>query len=140
MVRYIIDIGRLERVGVSGLVTTLEDDCYSGHGAGVNNPAMVAVSCVGPIVPGGYTMGCAIDTPLHGPVVIPLTPDATNEMYGRGDFLIHGDSIAHAGQQAASLGCIIADRATREELESAIQAGDNRLQVVVTSPTPRWAS
>ena len=41
---------------------------------------------------------------------MPLIPSPTNEMFGRSEFLIHGDSLEHPG--AASEGCIILPRFT----------------------------
>lgn len=41
-------------------------------------------------------------------------PDSSNEMYGRGGFLIHGDlADAAKRQHRASLGCIIVPRLIR---------------------------
>jgi len=82
----------------------------------------------GPIPRGRYTIGAVefadVDGP-HGPFVLPLTPAAANEMFGRTGFLIHGDSIEHPG--FASRGCIILARPTREAIA---QSGDADLEVV----------
>lgn len=98
---------------------------YAGNGEGKNNPAMQHVHDVGPLPRGVYTIGQPHDTPNHGPFVLDLTPDPTNEMHGRGGFLIHGDSIRAPG--TASQGCIILARAVRERIAA---SDDKRLEVV----------
>jgi hypothetical protein len=89
---------------------------YSGHDAGVNNPDMQEVHEIGPIPCGTYTINPPQDTPKHGPFVLALTPDPTNNMFGRDGLLIHGDSVHYAGQHQASHGCIILARAIREKI------------------------
>lgn len=93
---------------------------YAGHGAGVDNPADEAIPDEGPIPEGTYQMGAWFndlepsppDTAEHkGPIVCHLTPEPGTNDYGRSGFMIHGDSVVHPGQ--ASLGCAIADHATR---------------------------
>ncbi len=85
---------------------------YSGAGEGKNNPAMETVRDVGPIPKGCYFVGPPHDTAEHGPFVLTLTPDPSNEMHGRAGFLVHGDSKANPG--TASKGCIILRRSVRE--------------------------
>jgi hypothetical protein len=106
----------------------VEECGYSGFEDGKNNPALQDKVDLGPIPRGHYTIGpvefADTDGP-HGPFVLPLNPDPANEMFGRCGFLIHGDSIAHAG--CASHGCIIFPRAIREAIA---QSGDPELQVV----------
>ena len=101
---------------------------YSGFEDGKNNPAKQDEPDLGPIPQGRYTIGPVefenTDGP-HGPFVLPLIPDAGNEMFGRSGFLIHGDSLADPGN--ASRGCIILPRETREEMA---QSGDFVLEVV----------
>lgn len=87
---------------------------YSGYGIGRNNPIMQNVRNVGPIPRGHYIAGTPRDTETHGPYVIPLTPDPTNEMFGRSAFLVHGDSISAPG--TASHGCIILPRMARQRI------------------------
>jgi len=82
----------------------------------------------GPIPAGRYTIGTPFDSPEHGPFGIPLTPDPTNQEFGRGGFMIHGDSIANPG--CASTGCIIMPYMTRITIWD---SRDHRLQVV-----PKW--
>ena len=102
---------------------------YSGFPPdGKNNPSAQAEPNIGPIPCGMYTIGLpeCVNTPgPHGPFVLPLTPDPSNEMFGRSGFLCHGDSIAHAG--SASHGCLIFPRQIREAIAG---SGDDRLRVV----------
>jgi len=65
------------------------------------------------------------NSPTHGPYAMHLTPDPTNMMYGRSEFMMHGNSLEHPG--AASEGCVIMPRPTRELVWS---SGDHRLLVV----------
>jgi hypothetical protein len=88
---------------------------YSGKGPDKNNPAMESVRGLGPIPVGIYNMELPpVDTETHGPCVIWLTPDPSNDMLGRSGFGIHGDSFTHMGQ--ASEGCIILPRFARERM------------------------
>jgi hypothetical protein len=98
---------------------------YSGFGPHKNDPTAVALHDAGPICPGLYTIGKPYDSAHVGPFALPLIPDATNEMWGRGDFKMHGDSKTAPG--TASHGCIIQARATRAAVAA---SGDTRLQVV----------
>ena len=97
---------------------------YSGAGAGKNNPDDQAIHNVGPIPRGSYTINAPQDTVTHGPYVLPLTPDTSNEMFGRTGFLMHGDSVIRPG--TASEGCIIMPRNIRQQVWS---SGDTRLTV-----------
>ncbi len=88
---------------------------YSGCDEGKNNPSMQAVHDRGPIPQGEWKIvGPPINTPDHGPYVLRLTPAALTKTFGRGGFLMHGDSTEHPG--CASKGCIIMSRATRERV------------------------
>ncbi|CAF1121418.1 unnamed protein product [Adineta ricciae] len=78
---------------------------YSGNGEGLNNPNKESVRCVGPI-----------------PKV--LTPSPSNIMYGRSDFLIHGDNKKN--DYSASKGCIVVEPNARRK----ISIGD---KIVVTT-------
>jgi type VI secretion system (T6SS) effector TldE1-like protein len=99
---------------------------YAGHGKGFNNPALQHVPFVGPLPRGLYTIGSPIERhPRLGYYVLPLTPDASNQMFGRGDFFIHGDAEEHPGN--ASEGCIVQEQAPRKAVAA---SGDHRLQVV----------
>jgi type VI secretion system (T6SS) effector TldE1-like protein len=100
---------------------------YSGHGPGVNNPAMQDVPNVGPIPQGRWEIGDAVDSPTLGPVAMPLTPNIGTETFGRGGFWCHGDAVEFAGLQEASHGCIILPRSVRVEISS---DWDDDLEVV----------
>jgi hypothetical protein len=100
---------------------------YSGHGDGVNNPALQSESNVGPIPQGQWSIGEAVDDPKLGPIAMPLTPNIGTETFGRGGFFIHGDSIEFAGLEEASHGCIILSRQIRLQINS---DQDKELQVV----------
>ena len=106
-------------VGYSGY-----DDPETGQD-GKNNPELENVPDVGPIPVGQYSIGYPVDTVTHGPFVLPLTPDATNQMFGRTGFLIHGDSVVEPG--TASRGCIIMARQVRNDVAN---SGDHSLQVI----------
>jgi hypothetical protein len=104
---------------------------YSGYDnpttgqRGKNNPELQSVVGVGPIPVGKYFIGAPYYSKTHGPLVLPLTPDPGNEMFGRSEFLIHGESREHPG--AASLGCIILNLDVRQEVDS---SGDKLLHVI----------
>jgi hypothetical protein len=95
---------------------------YAGHGEGKNNPAMQNVEGVGPLPCGGYAIGEPIDKSNTGPFSLPLIPDATNEMFGRSGFYMHGGlsepftepdgKVIQPGQE--SDGCTIFPREIRE--------------------------
>lgn len=100
---------------------------YSGHGEGVNNPAMQAVHEAGPIPEGRYTIGLPYDTAEHGPHVMRLTPLKETETFGREGFLIHGDLVSAPGKRLASHGCIVLGRSVRVAITA---SGDRLLEVV----------
>jgi hypothetical protein len=54
-----------------------------------------------------------------------LQPASTNQMYGRGGFIIHGDN--KTGNQSASEGCPILNKDIRNEIGD---SGDNAFKVV----------
>jgi Protein of unknown function (DUF2778) len=87
---------------------------YSGSlsKGGKNDPSKQCEKDIGPIPQGLYTVG--LPGPGPSPYSLRLTPDPSNDMCGRGDFLIHGDSISHPGN--ASEGCIILSRSEREAI------------------------
>lgn len=90
---------------------------------GVNNPDMQGVEGVGPLPVGLYTRGTVIMQSHLGPFAIPLVPDPSNDMLGRGGFYMHGDTTPSGN---ASKGCIIMPRAVREGFYTSSEA----LQVV----------
>ena len=96
---------------------------YSGMGVYRNDPTAEDRPNEGPIPRGTYTIGEPHDTQTHGPFVMRLTPDPSDDMHGRAGFLIHGDNQTHT----ASQGCIILARPIREQVW---QSGDTELEVV----------
>lgn len=98
---------------------------YAGAGAGKNNPDMQHVKNTGPLPRGRYTIGPPEEGTGHGPYVLRLTPFPSNSMWGRGRFLIHGDSVSAPG--TASLGCICAPPLARHAVW---ESGDHVLEVV----------
>lgn len=98
---------------------------YAGRDAGKNNPAMQNVKGIGPLPVGWYTMQPPKDDAVVGKYAIALTPDPTNEMFGRNSFFWHGDSSEHPG--FASHGCIVSPHFVRVQ---AWTSGDYRVQVV----------
>jgi Protein of unknown function (DUF2778) len=97
---------------------------YSGHGDGLNNPAMQNIHDVGPIPQGTWTIGPPHDPPDHlGPLAMPLTHISGND-FGRSAFFIHGDNAA--GDHSASDGCIIMSHAIRQQIAD---SDDRDLQV-----------
>jgi hypothetical protein len=81
---------------------------------GRNNPALQGVPCVGPLPVGTYTLGTPVEGSHLGPFAIPLIPDPANDMLGRGDFYLHGDSVESPGD--ASEGCIIQSHTVRSSV------------------------
>jgi type VI secretion system (T6SS) effector TldE1-like protein len=113
---------------------------YSGHWDGSppaggpndhrNKPADQSLSDLGPIPAGRYTIGPAHDDPHgKGPIVMALTPDAANRMFGRSAFLIHGDR-APPRSGTASNGCIILDHDSRQSIAA---SADRVLEVVAVA-------
>lgn len=115
---------RLTHVDGSGRVTNAGTG-YSGNGEGLNNPAMQHVLNVGPIPQGTYDIGQQRDSPNTGRGILPLTPQAGTDTYGRDSFQIHGDNSQ--GNQSASRGCMIFNRNVRDQISN---SGDNVLRVV----------
>ena len=101
---------------------------YSGNGPQMNDPASQGVKDHGPIPQGTYTIGPPEQDPVTGPVSMRLQPAAGNEMFGRGDFLLHGDTAAM--NHTASDGCIILPHPARLTVAAAVLGGDNQLTVV----------
>ena len=97
---------------------------YSGHGEGLNNPSMCNVHDVGPLPQGKYSIGPAADNPHVGLFAMRLTPDPSNEMFGRAGFFLHGDNPQM--NHTASDGCIILANPIRRDIAG---SGDNQLVV-----------
>ena len=103
---------------------------YSGAGEGKNNPEMQSVRNVGPIPQGDWTItGPSINTADHGPYVLRLTPKNETQTFGRGGFLVHGESKSAPG--TASHRGVIIPRTVREQVWN---SGDRGLQLVAEMP------
>lgn len=100
---------------------------YSGNGPGLNNSSMQNVKMHGPLPQGKYTIQLPSSHPKLGPIAMALEPDPDNEMFGRGDFFLHGDNAEM--NHTASDGCIILPRDVRIAIAGAVLAGDNQLEV-----------
>lgn len=99
---------------------------YSGHGPGLNNPAMQNVKDVGPLPAGKYSMGQIIEhDPVVGEFAIPLIPDPANKMFGRDGFFIHGNDAQN--DHSASEGCIVLPLTVRQQIWMSL---DHELEVV----------
>lgn len=106
---------------------------WAGHLEGKNNPNMQGAKGVGPLPVGWYTIDDPLEGTHLGPVAFPLTPDQSNEMFGRSGFFIHGASATHP--EMSSDGCIIVERVARDYIKTKIGAAPKdsplrRLQVV----------
>lgn len=113
-----------QRSGKTFLNTSLIATGWSGQLEGLNNPDKETVSNIGPIPRGLYSIGPAYTHPHLGPLVMNLTPDAPQMMFGRSAFRIHGASQEHP--ETSSQGCIILPRYARQHI---IDSGDRRLEV-----------
>lgn len=91
---------------------------------GIDNADLCNIAKVGPLPPGDYTLGTPVEHSKLGPFAIPLTPDPANEMFGRSDFYVHGDTTPSG---RASEGCIILPRMVRDRLHT---SPDQKLRVV----------
>jgi len=98
---------------------------YSGVGRGKNNPAMQAAVGVGPIPQGRWRITGRHHSANTGPCTLVLTPEPETKTFGRSEFRIHGDSIAHPG--SASHGCIILPRIVRDAIWA---SRDRTLEVI----------
>jgi hypothetical protein len=97
---------------------------YSGHGPGVDNPALEVEPDVGPIPAGRWTIGPAFIHPRLGPLAMRLTPVGF-DAHGRAGFFIQGDNARH--DESGSEGCIVAPRAIRQVIAD---SQDTQLTVI----------
>lgn len=98
---------------------------YSGFGQAKNKPECQQLAGLGPTPQGAYLLGSLSENEDHGPLAIHLLPLTGTNTFGRSGFLVHGDSLEHAG--GASHGCIIMPRVVRERM---IDSPDKQLLVV----------
>ena len=108
----------------------IEGTGYSGQPPHTNDPESMNLKGLGPIPEGFYTIGAPYDSPRTGPYTLPLIPDASNEMYGRSEFKIHGERVEPPAGFASD-GCIVQILAVRVKIWT---GGDHRLQVVASLP------
>jgi len=80
---------------------------------GINNPEMQAVKGIGPLPEGVYTLGEPVEHSQLGAFAIPLKPDPSNDMMGRGGFYFHGDSKEY---ECGSEGCIVMAPSIRHQV------------------------
>lgn len=129
---YVISVGKFYHRG------KIIAEGYSGHGKGLNNPALVNLIAVGPIPPGLYNIDAPENHPHLGPFAMALLPDSKNNMYGRSEFYLHGDN--NYRNHSASLGCIVSSRHDREIIDNLLDnEGIANLRVVAevaNIPTP----
>ena len=86
---------------------------WAGNHEGKNNPNEEQVRCIGPLPRGTYRVEPWEDTHSHlGPDVAALTQIA-GDTFGRGDFFIHGPSVASSNYGQESKGCIVIPRPAR---------------------------
>ncbi|WP_395489487.1 tlde1 domain-containing protein [Cedecea davisae] len=98
---------------------------YAGASGYKNDSQYECVVNKGPLPRGKYRIiGAPFTHEIAGRFTLRLHPYATNNMCGRGGFLIHGDSIAHPGE--ASNGCIVAAPAYRRTIW---ESGDKEVLV-----------
>ncbi len=114
---------------VSEVVSSLPKG-YSGHGRGLDNPKSQSVSeannraNAGPLPRGQYAIGPPVNNRLGRPAM-KLTPNPTNQMFGRGHFWIHADNPS-LPRYSSSEGCIVTPLATRLSIAG---SGINELEV-----------
>jgi hypothetical protein len=94
---------------------------YSGNGPALNDPAFQDEMGHGPLPAGLYTIGPFFTDLVKGPIVAHLRPDASNQMYGRSGFMIHGDNPQM--DHTASDGCIILAHDLRQAIATSGDAG-----------------
>jgi hypothetical protein len=122
--------GWIAHSSTSGGLKILSTLCYAGNGAGKNNPAMQNVPSVGPLPQGLYSIGLPYTDPERGPNTMRLTPAPLNQMFNRGEFLIHADYADPAKAGTASEGCCVVPHDPRAVIAGSVVAGDNTLVVV----------
>lgn len=98
---------------------------YSGAGEDKNKPESQNLHDRGPIPQGRYHIDGPVELPHKGPCAFRLVPNAANQMFGRGGFLIHADAFAAPG--TASSGCIILSPGIRQLIA---ESSDRELEVV----------
>lgn len=91
---------------------------WSGNHDGKNNPDKQEIPCLGPLPRGTYAIQPWEAHHDHlGPMVAFLKPDPANEMFGRGDFFIHGPANDPTKYGQESKGCIVVPREGRQAVK-----------------------
>ncbi|MFA7062409.1 MAG: RHS repeat-associated core domain-containing protein, partial [Pedobacter sp.] len=118
--------GNLSYQPQPGAPLVLVDTGYAGHNDGLNDPDYQNVPGTGPTSNGGpipqgtYTIEPQQDNVTGRGTTLPdsmrLTPDPSNNMFGRAGFLIHGGNMTN---QVSSQGCIVLPLGARNSI------GDN---------------
>ena len=103
----------------------IDTHCYSGQGAGLNNPSKQCETNIGPLPASTYKLGYCVNV-MHEttqkPCAFYLSPQKPSEMCGRGNFFIHGCACCTKGDDTqpptagCSAGCIIMNYANRRKL------------------------
>lgn len=113
--RYSQSLGTMDLV--DGETSLRVGTGWAGNHAGKNNPDMQSVPSTGPLPQGRYTLQPWEAYHGHlGPLVSFLKPDPANEMFGRGDFFIHGPALSPASYGQESKGCIVLAHDVRQKL------------------------
>ena len=102
-----------------------DGDGVAEPGEGKNDPGAQELRMTGPIPRGKWRVGPPEEHPTAGSLTLRLFPEPGTETFGRGGFLIHGDSRSTPG--SASHGCIILPRAVRQMIWD---SGDHEIEVV----------
>ena len=106
--------GQLRSFSLTKQTRRLIVNSYSGAPNFVNDPDQQNVKDKGTIPRGTYKMEPPVKSARTG-WNIGLTPAATNKMFGRHTFQIHGDKIG-AAPQTSSNGCIIINKTIRDSI------------------------
>lgn len=88
---------------------------YAGAPGFKDDPVFEKIKNKGPLPRGKYTIvGVPFNHKTAGLYTLKLRPHASNQMFGRSGFLIHGDSRRRPGE--ASEGCIVLAPKFRKEI------------------------
>ena len=103
---------------------------WSGCSRYRNRATFAHVAGKGPIPPGRYSIGAAIDHTKLGPVTFPLWPLTGTQTYGRVGFWLHGGRLLRHDS-----GCVVvADIRVRRAISKRISSALPWLLVVLDDP------
>ena len=116
---YSQSTGRLSHVDIYGNIDYVAYG-YAGYGIFANDSNLQSVPNVGPLPQGYYTIGSEQTNYIHGGRVallnsMRLTPDPSNEMFGRGGFLIHGSATNDTNRESSE-GCPVLNKKIRNKI------------------------